>query len=500
MRSLILFLLPVLAACTSDAPVDAANQGGPVPPPPQGGGNPGPGNPNPGGGPAPATFDDSHIDLGKPGAFPSDLIRAGDGTLLTVDDATIPANVVGYRGTTRSLSVPITAADLIDMDGTRPASAPTLFGPGLFGAFTGDLELAFERWLLVTVGAGNSLSPVRLANLVVIDTQAARVVQTINLGWTLDAPGKLSSGGNYAKIPQSLPVMCKFVPARNGTQTGRVYVALSNGAGSNVGLNSFYSGTVQSWRADFTQVVPLFADVTGTPATAQTVTYLSEYYNPVALTRYTALSGVSFLLLTGAGASLFDASGIAHATTDAVLEVLDLDTRQWRPEWEMNLGQILPAPHALAVGVDLAGNHFGMLASQTFAAAYVVDLTGLESNPVNVGDLGLRRTIELATNAATVGSGFQPGIGLSPSGRSAVVSSFTTSSLTVIDIPGDVLFQEFTLNPPPFDGDLSATQSLGLAALVVGDDVHVIVNGDFVNFPSNRAARIGVLDTGGRLP
>ena len=161
----------------------------------------------------------------------------------------------------------------------------------------------------------------------------------------------------------------------------------------------------------------------------------------------------------------------------------------------------MPAPHALAIGVDLNNNHFGMLASQTFAAAYVVDLTGFESNPVDPGSLGLRQTIELATNAAVAGSGFQPGIGLSPSGRSAVVSSFTTSSLIVIDIPGDALFQLFTLNPPPFDGDLSASQAVGLGALVVGDDVAVIVNGDFdANFAPNRAARIGVLDTGGRLP
>ena len=80
MRSLTLFLLSVLAACTSDATTDPAAQGGPIPPPQGGGGNPGPGGPNPGpGGPAPATFDDSAIDLGKPGAFPSDLVRTGDG-------------------------------------------------------------------------------------------------------------------------------------------------------------------------------------------------------------------------------------------------------------------------------------------------------------------------------------------------------------------------------------------------------------------------------------
>ena len=362
----------------------------------------------------------------------------------------------------------------------------------------------------MTVGGGNSVSTdsagnfLRLANLVVIDTQTRQVIQTVNLAWTKLFAGRLSSGGNVMEIPQSLPVMCRFVPARNGTATGKVYVAMSNGAGSSAGLGTFFQGTVQVWSADFRRAQPLGPHTSGTPAADQTRTYVSDNFNPVGLTGYATRRGTRFLVLTVAGASLFDANFVAHPTTDAHLEFLDLESEQWRPSWSVNLGPILPAVQEIAVGRDAGGLDFGLLTSQTFAAAYAVDLSGLESNPVDIGALRILRTVELTPGGATTaGSGFQPSIALSASGRGAVYSSFTTSSLGVLQLPGDIEFGVVLLNPGAFaTANMTSANALGFATVLVqGDEALVLVNGDFdANFAANNPGRIGRLKTNGRLP
>jgi len=515
MRSFLLSVfLCALAACGGGGS-DVANQDdNPAPNP---GGNPAP-NPNPGGGgPAPSgptvAFDETATGLGKLGAFPSALTVDGLGRLFTVDDAGIPASVLGFAsdGSTAPLvSVAIKAADLIDMDGSSPARSATAFGPGLFGAFTGDIEVAFNRYLLVTVGAGNSISTdgtnfLRLANLVVIDTQTATVVQTINLAWPLRSDGDFSAGGSYQEIPQSLPVMCAFVPATNGTPTGRVYVAMSNGAGSSAGLANFFRGTVQEWRADFTANQPLSIETAGKAATDVTRTFVSDHYNPVGLTRYTAANQASYLVLTVAGASLFSGF-VVQPTTDALLEFLDLDANLWRSGWARNLGAILPAAQRIAMGKDATGAHFGVLTSQTYGAAYIVDLHGLEGNPVDQTRLGLLRTVELAPGAAALaGSDFLPGVAVTPSGSAVVISSFNTASLTVLTLPADVALGPILVNPAPFDVSLGTSHGLGLGALVApagaAADVYVIVNGAFdASFAPSRQAFIGALTTDGQLP
>lgn len=490
MRSLLAFLLLFAACSSSDGTDTALSQvpGGPSAPPPTNGGGGGSGG---GGTPAPSLFNDNAIPLGTPGGFPSDLIATPSGALITVDDAAIPANVVAYdTAGTQLYSVAIKASHLVDMDGTSPARAPTTFGTGLFGAFTGDLELCFGRWLLVTVGAGNSAStdgngdPLSLANLVLIDTQSRQVVQTVNLAWFKQFNGQLSTGSSHDGVPQSLPVMARFVPARNGTQTGKIYVALSNGAGSSAGLGTFYNGTVQVWNANFTQSQPLSIEAGGKASTDITRVYVSDHYNPVGLTGYQAARGVSFILLTFAGASLLDSNFTAHPTTDAYLEFLDLDTQQWRPDWAVNLGAVLPATQEIALGTDQNGVHYGLLTSQTFAAAYVVELTGLESNPVDTAALRLVRSVELGPSGA--GGAYLPGVALS--GGTAVVTSFTTSSVLLLDVPGDIEFGTFLKS-----ADLPATGAFGLGQVVItGNDAWVVVNGDFdAMFAPRNPARIG---------
>jgi hypothetical protein len=458
-------------------------------------------------------FDDGAIDLMHPGGFPSDLITDAAGNLYTVRDAQIPATVVSYAAgslsTTPIMSVTITASHLIDHDGTSPARAPITAGNGLFGAFVGDLDLAHGRWLLVTVSAGNSLSddysnPLRLANLVVIDTQTAQVVQTVNLAWPTASAGQLSTGGSYATIPQSLPSMAAFVPAHDGTLSGQVFVAMSNGGGNSAGLQAFFKGTVQVWRADFGQNQPLSVETEGKGPLDATRTYVSNHFNPVGLTAHLDPAGSSYVILTTAGASQFDQNYVAHPTTDAFLEFIDVDAAQWRDAWVVNLGAILPAPQALARGRDAQGDAFGLLTSQTYAAAYVVDLSGLEQDPVDPARLRFLRTVELVQGGATsAGTGFLPGLALSPSGGSAVVGSFTTGTLSVLLLPDDIESGEILVDPEPFTALGPAQSSIGALVAPFGGaaDVFFVVNGTFdASFLPLRSSFLGTLTAEGGLP
>ena len=302
---------------------------------------------------------------------------------------------------------------------------------------------------------------------------------------------------------QSLPVMAAFVPDPRVPLHGKVYVAMSNGAGTSAGLSLFHPGTVQVWRADFTRAQPLSAEVTGRNPLHVTRTHVSDFYNPVALTHYAARNGLNYLILTDAGASRFGADSILRPTTDAHLEFVDLDTGQFRDGWAVGLGAILPSVHALAFGRDAANTSYGLLTSQTFAAMHVVELSGLETNPVNAGRLGLLRTIDLVPGGSTTpGSGFQSSLILRPSGAFAVVSSFTTASLQILTVPGNVTLGPFTSNPAPFDMlPLGTTQGFGLGALASmntpGPELYAIVNG---NFSPLRNSFLGSFDAAGQLP
>ena len=515
MRNLSFVLVLVFfTACDSGAPGSDDQQ------PPRGGGGGGGGSGGGGGGgnptPTPAVvLDDAAIELRAPGGFPSDIVLDGSGRLVTVADAQIPANLVLYRtdfiSATPETTIAIGANHLIDHDGVRPARAPTSFGNGLFGAFVGDLEIAFDRWLLVTVGAGNSISddgnsPLRLANLVVIDLQTAQVVQTLNLAWMTPISGQFSGGGPYTNLPQSLPAMVAFLPSRNSTQTGRIFVAMSNGAGSTQGLQTFFNGTVQSWRADFTRSQPISVDTTGKAPLDVTRTYVTRNYNPVGVSRYANASGHSTLILTTAGASRFDANFVAQPTTTAVLEFLDLDADRWRDDWAVDLGRVLPSVHKLILSEDAGGLKYGAFTSQTFAAAYFVELTGLESNPVDPARLRLLRSVDLAPGgAATAGSGFQPGIAISPGGRTLLLTEFNSGTLTVVGLPDDIEFGPLVVNPAPFEAALLGPARSSLGAIVAPRNAAAaaffVVNGTFDgSFSPSGSSFLGTLTVTGGLP
>jgi len=444
--------------------------------------------------------------------FP-DLVSDGAGSLYSVNDAQIPATVLKFPstgGTQPTPTVQIGAADLIDHDGTQPANAPAAidYGGGLFGAFTGDLEVVGNRWLFATVGAGNSLSQtngslLRLANLVLIDTQQGRVVQAVNLAWTYLGAGTDNTGAPYVGIPQSLPSQIAYVPNGNVPGTGHVYVAMSNGAGTSNGLSVWFNGTVQVWNVDFRQNQPISPILTGKSPTDATRLYVSAYYNPVGLTHYPAATGFNYLVLTQAGGSRFNANWVAVPQNNAVLSFLELETEQWKPGYDIDLGPILPSPQKIAVGRDSFGRSFGVVSSQTYSAAYFFDLSGLDVFPVQASNLGLLQTVDIApAGSQNVGSGFHPGIGLTPSSRTLVVSTFAPPQLHVIALPADIQNGQFVVNPAPFDtANMQADPASSLGALVVPannvSDAYVIANGTFdsTTFAPKGHAFVGTLTT-----
>ncbi len=498
----------LLVACGGTGPVDLATDGATVGP---GGGQPGSGSGggNGGGGSSnpQITFDDAAYDLGASGGFPSGIELDGQNRVYVVSDATIPATLRVIDASSGSIgselsSITITASDLIDHDGANPARAPTTFGSGLFGAFTGDIEVVANRYVLLTVGAGNSASddgvnPLYLANVVVLDRVTGTVVQAINVGWSLDHVGEFSGGGGYTAIPQSLPVSVKFVPDDGETLKGEIHVAMSNGAGSTAGLGSFYSGTVQTWRADFLSGTPLTPETSGKAATDVTRTHVSAYYNPVSLTHVLAASG-NYLMVTDAGASWFNANG-AVPTTQARMEFLDLDTDAWRDTWSINLGLSLPAAHEPALGRDGDGDRFAMFTSQTFGFVYAVDLSGLDEDPVDTGKLRLLQAAPITQNPTLIGAGFQSDVALR--GDFAIVSSFTTTGLTVLELPEDIATGEIRVNPDEFGtASMKTTKGFGLGHLtatnIPGVAVIAILNGGF--FPPSNSALV-TLDADGLL-
>ena len=510
----LLFSLLFTGACGGgSSALDTPAQGAPGVPTPPTTPNPRPLPPPPGPQPE-VVFDYDFIDLTTAGAFPSDLVSDGNGSLYSVNDATIPATVLKFPaagGSAPTPTVRITAADLIDHNGTQPANAPGVFdfAGGLFGAFTGDLEIIDNRWLFVTVGSGNSLSQtngslLRLANLVLIDTVQGQVVQTVNLAWTHLHKGQDNTGAPFAGIPQSLPSQIAYVPSGSIPGTGRIYVAMSNGAGDSNGLSVWLNGTVQVWNVDFRHNQPLSAVLTGKAPTDATRVYVADHYNAVGLTHFPAATGFNYLILTQAGASRFDTSFVAIPQNNAVLSFLQLETEQWKPAYDIDIGPVLPATQRIAIGHDSFDRSFGVVSSQTFSALYIVDLSGLDVFPTDTFHLKLMRTVDIApAGSQNVGSGFHPGIGLTPSSRTLVVSTFAPPELHVVALPADIEHGQIVVNPAPFDtADMAADSASSLGALVVPannvSDAYVVANGTFdpANFfaPKDNAF-VGTLTT-----
>ena len=216
---------------------------------------------------------------------------------------------------------------------------------------------------------------------------------------------------------------------------------MSNGAGTSNGLSVWFNGTVQEWEVDFRRAQPISSSTTGKAPTDVTRVHVASHYNPVGLTHHAAATGFNYLILTQAGSSVFDANFVALPQDDAVLSFLQLETQQWKPAYDMNLGPILPATQRIALGHGASNRPFGVLSSQTFSALYFIDLSGLDVFPADPSRLGLMRTVDIApAGSQNVGSGFHPGIGITSTSRSLVVSTFAPPELHVVALPGDIEF------------------------------------------------------------
>ena len=129
-----------------------------------------------------------------------------------------------------------------------------------------------------------------------------------------------------------------------------------------------------------------------------------------------------------------------------------------------------------------------------------MDLSGLDEDPVDIGKLRLVQAAPITQNPSLLGAGFQSDVALR--GDFAIVSSFTTTGLTVLELPEDIVTGEIRVNPDEFGtANMKTTKGFGLGHLtatnIPGVDVIAILNGGF--FPPSNSALVtlradGLLD------
>ena len=127
------------------------------------------------------------------------------------------------------------------------------------------------------------------------------------------------------------------------------------------------------------------------------------------------------------------------------------------------------------------------------------DCGGLDEDPVDTGKLRLLQAAPITQNPTLIGAGFQSDVALR--GDFAIVSSFTTTCLTVLELPEDIATGEIRVNPDEFGtANMCTTKGFGFGHLtatnIPGVDVIAILNGGSVP-PSNSA--LVTLDADGLL-
>jgi hypothetical protein len=95
------------------------------------------------------------------------------------------------------------------------------------------------------------------------------------------------------------------------------------------------------------------------------------------------------------------------------------------------------------------------------------------------------RSIDLvAGGSSQAGSGYLPSVAVTSSGRTALVSSFNSSSLIVVALPSDIEFGQVAVDPAPFDtANLASAKYSGIGAVAIprggAADAYCIVNGTY---------------------
>lgn len=473
---------------------------------------------------APPTWDADAATLGRTasfGSFPSDLALLGS-TLFVVDADQIEADgarvlafdVSGPVPQPSAAHVPFTlhVADLVDATGA-PADLADPIG---FGFYVNDLLVVDEHLGFLLVNAGGSDSPVALSNLVVFDPTTGELRQRVNLATEMaSAAALVDSGGTAAangRFVQSQAEALAWVPSAR-----RLYVALANILVGAPGYGTLRQrGTVQVYDVAPADTAPVRARFA--PGLA-TETLLTQDYNPVALA---LLEGdpapgggaVTRLLVTCGGTTAYDAQFNLAPVTPASVEAFDADTAVYLGRFGLGLVGLAGTPPAL--GRDAAGHRVGFFASSVTGQVYLLRLDGLASTPVDASRLAVLRGPGngLPITAAQSGGpgGNLAGLGLSPDGRTLVVSGFgdlfagVPGQLALLRLPDDLLTGSGLGTSFVPGSTLFATvpgRTLGGLRLRPGGgvrpDVFVLVSGhlDPLTFVGTSAASVGTLTVPG---
>jgi hypothetical protein len=436
-------------------------------------------------------------------ATDADAVEA-DGARVVAIDVSGPAPV----GSSRHADVRVLPSVLRDSAG-NPADpqAPIAFGP-----FLNDLLVVSDDVGFVLANAGGSDSAPTLSNLVVFRPSTGAVVQVVDLAVPFARPGLLDSSG--APVPggsfrQAGAEGIEFVPGDGAT--GSLWVAMSNFV---IGAPSFgtvkYPGTVQVFDVD----------LAGSPVVSPTAstTILTGNYNPSAVSRLTTPGGRERVLVTVAGATALDASFRLVAVTNASVDVFDGDTRAYLGTFSLGLAGLSSTRPAL--GRDAAGHAVGFFPSSVNGEVYLLRLDGLMTSPVDPRRVAVLRGphngIAIDPSSAGGPGGNVTGIGLSPDGRTLLVSGFgdlfafptpRPGKLYALSLPGDLVDAPgFGIVRVPGTANLVTTPGRTLGALVLGPpgagaDVYVAVGGtlDLATFLGSGPASIGTLSTFGLI-
>jgi len=468
----------------------------------------------------------AHSHVATFGSFPSGL-DLFDNTLFVTDADQIES--AGVRivpleisagaplPSTRYTTTQIVAGQLLDFAGM----AADLSNPIGFGFFTNEIRVMTPTLGFVLVNAAGSDSVPSLSNLVVFNPTTGTVRQVVNLSNTYD-PGMPIADSTGAPVPgsafiQSGAEALAVVPV--SATSARVYVAMSNlvfGAPSNGSTK--YPGTIQVYDVNPDAAIPVTptSDPTFATRTIRTIRY-----NPVALTVIQTTAGTlrSRLVVTVAGTTGFDMNFDLVPLTPASIEIYDAASGAFEGSFDLGLTGLAGVRPAL--GRDAAGHQVGFFPSSVTGEVYLLHLDGLYDPVIDATRLAVLRGpgngIPITAASSGGPGGNLTGVGLSPDGKTLVVSGFgdlfafptpIPGQLFLLTLPDDVVSGAgFGASFTPGSTLFGSTPGRTLSEFVLvpraggGPDVYVNMGGslDGTTFVGTGPASVGTLETGGLI-
>jgi hypothetical protein len=463
------------------------------------------------------------------GGFPSDLALVDTdalrNTLFVTDEAAVDA-----AGGARVLAFDLEAAgmpasagfgglqllktDLRHTNGSGVLATDT-FGTWAVEAATADLLVLSPTAACLFASASQEGDPPFLANFFWFNPTSASLRQTVNLGIPTTPPGTpvRSDGSSVGTFTQSNPTGAAYVPT--GAATGKLYVSMSN-LHTAAAMNAmvYNPGTVLAFAVDPGASPP----VTTPPAAV----VRPSKWNPVHVTAYTSpATGKSWALVSNAGVTQYYGTAaswgysppyqtVSH--TDASIEVIDPATDAVVAAIPMGLAAL--SFGAIAIGKDGTGRTVGMIGSSFYGQVYAVDLSGLDTDPIQASTIrplrSAYRPIPVFHSREGDAHTWACDVALSPNGRYAFVCAFNQAEVHVVGCPADWETGEFTAHPAPFgqpfefqaldNGVPSVTRLAIRRGTFTGPDVLVLQSNAELAIPGTnlKFGAVGTLDTYGR--